>query len=228
EEEDPSPALRRMEDFGVMPAFASGMHFDRRMEEFFSRLRETISWYRLSFLDEPLDRWWVYLLGLYSNLKGQDIEAACSRVLLTPVQRDRMLWTFENAGRLLRSFFQVPGHTPSEIFRALQPFRPEELLFLMGRAETEETRRAVSHHLHRYRTVVTELRGKDLREMGVPPGPVYRKLLDELLDARLNGEVKSRYEEFQLLLTRHPRLFGDQFEEGEDKCIRPEPSRITE
>ncbi|MCE5334800.1 MAG: CBS domain-containing protein, partial [Desulfobacteraceae bacterium] len=35
EEEDPVPALRRMEDFGVMPAFASGMHFDRKMEELF-------------------------------------------------------------------------------------------------------------------------------------------------------------------------------------------------
>jgi tRNA nucleotidyltransferase (CCA-adding enzyme) len=31
--------------------------------------------------------------------------------------------------------------------------------------------------------------------MGIPPGPRYRKLMEELLDAKLDGVVKSREEE---------------------------------
>ena len=68
EEENPVPALRRMAEFTVMPALSTAINFDRKMEELFGRLREVISWHRLSFLDEPLERWWVYLLGLFSNL----------------------------------------------------------------------------------------------------------------------------------------------------------------
>ncbi len=209
EEEDPLPALRRMAEFGVMPALAPGIVFDRKMEVVFENLRQVISWYRLSFLDDPLNRWWVYLLALFSTLPCQEVDEACERMLLSRTQCNRMLWTFENGGKLLRGFFAQPAHKPSETFRALQPFEPEELLFLMGRAEKEETRKAVSYFFHRYRNIRTEIRGKDLKEMGIPPGPSYRMLLNELQDARIDGEVRNRQEEFQFLRTGHPELFTD-------------------
>lgn len=209
QEEDPLPALRRITEFSVMPALAPKIVFDKKMEALFENLRQVISWYRLSFLDDPLNRWWVYLLALFSDLPGQEVNEACERLLLSKTQCDRMLWTYENAGKLLHGFFMEAGHKPSETFRALQPFEPEELLFLMGKAEKEETRRAVSHFFHRYRNVQTEIRGKDLKEMGITPGPSYRMLLNELQDARINGEVRSRHEEFKFLQSNHPELFVD-------------------
>jgi tRNA nucleotidyltransferase (CCA-adding enzyme) len=229
EEENPLPALQRMAEFAVMPALAAPINFDRKMEELFGRLREVISWYRLSFLDEPLERWWVYLLGLFSGLDRQNVEDACARLLLTVNQRERLLWTFDNAGRLLKIFFQdIARLKPSAIYRALLPFRPEELLFLMGKAEDESIRRAVSHYFHRYRNVKTDLKGKDLKAMGIPPGPIYRRLLDELLDARIDREVESRYDEFRFLVSRHPEAFPEWGEPAEwkDFCSSqtgPEP-----
>jgi tRNA nucleotidyltransferase (CCA-adding enzyme) len=211
DEENPLPALRRMAEFSVMPALAPGMIFDRKMEELFTKLNQVISWYSLSSLDDPLDRRWVYLLGLFSNLTPEDVAEATSRLSLTAAQRDRMLWTYDNVTKLLRTFFQTPDRKPSEIYRVLLPFKPEELLFLMGKAEKEETRRAVSHYFHRYRNVKTELKGRDLKEMGIPPGPIYRKLLDELLDARLNSEVTNRFDEFTLLQKIYPEFFADPF-----------------
>ncbi|NLI32337.1 MAG: hypothetical protein GX422_06075, partial [Deltaproteobacteria bacterium] len=50
---------------------------------------------------------------------------------------------------------------------------------------------------------------KDLKELGIPPGVVYRILLDELLDARLNGEVRNRQEELSYLRWHHPELFAE-------------------
>jgi tRNA nucleotidyltransferase (CCA-adding enzyme) len=211
EEDDPLPALRRLAEFSVMPALAPGMVFDKKMEELFARLNQVVSWYRLSSLDEPLDRWWVFFLGLFSNLDHQEIEDAAPRLSLTSNQRDRMLWTYENVNRLLRTFFQTPDRKPSEIYRALLPFKPEELLFLMGKAEKEETRKAVSYYFNRYRNIKSELKGKDLKEMGLPPGPIYRRLLDELLDARLNSEVRNRFDEFRLLQKNYPEFFSDPF-----------------
>jgi tRNA nucleotidyltransferase (CCA-adding enzyme) len=74
-------------------------------------------------------------------------------------------------------------------------------------------RRAISHYFHRYRNVCTELKGRDLKAIGVPPGPIYRVILDELLDARLNGEVRSRQDEWAYLKSLHPELFKDVPEE---------------
>ncbi|MGC9967111.1 MAG: CBS domain-containing protein [Syntrophobacteraceae bacterium] len=220
EEENPVPSLRRMAEFAVMPALATAINFDRKMEELFGRLREVISWYRLSFLDEPLERWWVYLLGLFSGLGAQDVKDACARLLLSESQSARLIWTHENAGNLLKSFFQdVANRKPSEIYRALLSFRPEELLYLMGKAEDESTRRAVSHYFHKYRNVKSELKGKDLKAMGIAPGPIYRQLLDELLDARIDREVENRFDEFHFLVLRHPELFPAGVSEAEWKSF---------
>jgi tRNA nucleotidyltransferase (CCA-adding enzyme) len=35
--------------------------------------------------------------------------------------------------------------------------------------------------------------------MGITPGPVYREILDGLLDGRLNGELSSREEEVEFV-----------------------------
>jgi tRNA nucleotidyltransferase (CCA-adding enzyme) len=44
------------------------------------------------------------------------------------------------------------------------------------------------------------LNGEDLRELGLEPGPLFRRMKDRLLQARLNGEVSNRDEEVALVL----------------------------
>jgi len=117
---------------------------------------------------------------------------------------------FEQVELLMRRFFQLPDHKPSDIYRALQPFKPEELLFMMARTQREETRRAISRYFHRYRHVRTELRGRDLKALGVVPGPIYRVILDELLNARLDGDIKSRQEELVRAQLRYGHLMKDE------------------
>lgn len=220
-EDDPLPAIRRMAEFGVLPILSSKMHFDQKTEEFFALLREVISWYELSFLDEPLDRWWVYLLGLLSGLSPRRLEEVWDRLELTGSQQVRILWTYEHVDTVLHKFLQLSDLKPSDIYRALQPFKPEELLFMMARTQKEEARKAVSHYLHRYRHVKTELKGKDLKALGVPPGPVYREILDELLDARLDGKIKDRQDELNFLKNNFAHLLDKPELLELEPCLGP-------
>ena len=167
-----------------------------------------ISWYELSFLDEPLDRWWVYLLGLLSGLSPRRLEEVWDRLELTDGQQARILWTYEQVDAVLYKFLQLPDLKPSDIYRALQPFKPEELLFMMAKTQKDEVRKVVSHYLHRYRHVTAELRGRDLKAMGIPPGPIYRQILDQLLDARLDGKVKDRQDELAFLKNNFAQVFN--------------------
>jgi tRNA nucleotidyltransferase (CCA-adding enzyme) len=213
-EDDPIPAIRRMAEYGILSVLSSKMRFDQKMEELFGRLREVISWYRLSSLDEPLEGWWVYLLGLLCDIpRRPSLENVWKRLQFNESQQARMLWTYQKVDEVLWGFFQLPDRRPSDIYRALQPFKPEELLFMMARAPREEMRRAISHYFHRYRHVETELRGRDLKAMGIPPGRIYRTILEELLDARLNGELKNREEELAHLRSHHGGLLGKFMEE---------------
>lgn len=206
-EDNPLPAIQRMAECGILPVLAAKMRLDHKIEELFQRLHDVISWYRLSFLDEPLVRWWVYFLGLLSCLWPKDLEEAWTRLEIPAAERDRIVWTYHHSEEFLQWFLRLPDHSPSDIYRALQPFSPEELLFIMAKTQREEIRRAISHYLHRYRHVQTELQGRDLKALGIPPGPVYREILDKLLDARLDGKVKNRQEELALVHEKYPGFF---------------------
>ncbi len=205
-EDDPVPVLRRMAEHGVLAVFSPKMRFDLKMEDLFARLKEVISWYGLSFLGEHLEPWWVYFLGLMTRLPKEDLAEASARLELTPTLRERLQWVCRRAEEVLWGLFQLPDYRPSDIYRALQPFRAEELLFLMARTQREETRKAISHYLSRYREMKSEIRGQDLKDLGVPPGPVYKKILDEILDGRLNGELKSRQDELDYILRLYPGI----------------------
>jgi tRNA nucleotidyltransferase (CCA-adding enzyme) len=69
----------------------------------------------------------------------------------------------------------------------------------MAKTQQEETRRAISRYFRDLKEVRPKLRGRDLKDMGITPGPVYRRILDQLLDGRLNGELSSREEEMEFV-----------------------------
>ncbi|MHC1745512.1 MAG: CBS domain-containing protein [Syntrophobacteraceae bacterium] len=203
-EDDPVPVLRGMDEHGVLAVFSPKMRFDLKMEDLFDRMKEVITWHELSFLGEPLEPWWVYFLGLMTKLPREDLTEAAARLELTDAMRERLQWVRNRAEEVLWGLFQLPDYRPSDIYRALQPFKAEELLFLMARTQREETRKAISHYLIRYREMKSEIRGQDLKDLGIPPGPVYRKILEEILDGRLNGEIKSRQDEMDHILRHYP------------------------
>jgi tRNA nucleotidyltransferase (CCA-adding enzyme) len=201
-EADPLSSIRRMAEFGVLPVLSPEIRFDQQLEGLFVQLKEIVSWYRLSFLGEPLEVWWVYLLGLAARLRRESAREFCGRLELLEHLRERLLWAIRHSEELLVGFFQLREIRPSDIYRALQPFKVEELLFMMARTQREEVRRMISHYFYKYRDTRTELKGRDLQVLGLEPGPVYRRILDELLDARLNGSLQSRQDEVDYVL-RH-------------------------
>ncbi len=194
-EADPLPSIRRMSEFAVLPVLSPDIRLDPQLEGLFAQLKEMVTWYRLSFLSEPLETWWVYLLGLAARLRHESTWDFCMRLELPTHLRDRLLWAHRHAEELREGFFQLREIRPSDIYRALQPFKAEELLFVMARTQREETRRMISHYFHKYRDMRTELKGRDLQALGIEPGPIYRRILDELLDVRLNGRLQSRQDE---------------------------------
>ena len=93
----------------------------------------------------------------------------------------------------------APDLVRSEIYGLLSPY-PEEVIFVLWLACEEEP---TSARLELYRTELTSVRpsigGDDLRELGLPPGPLYSRVLQALRDARLDGKVSSREEEMALV-----------------------------
>jgi tRNA nucleotidyltransferase (CCA-adding enzyme) len=68
---------------------------------------------------------------------------------------------------------------------------------MMAISKQKMVKKAISLYFTSLRKVMVSLKGKDLQQMGVEPGPIYREILQAALDAKINGELKTRKDELE-------------------------------
>jgi tRNA nucleotidyltransferase (CCA-adding enzyme) len=100
---------------------------------------------------------------------------------------------------VLYLFYRNQNLPASRIYDLLVPLDVESILLMMAKARRETARKYISLYLTRLRSVRIALTGDDLKALGIPPGPRYKKLLAGLLDAKLDGLVKTREEEIEFV-----------------------------
>ncbi|MGC8874062.1 MAG: CBS domain-containing protein [Chloroflexia bacterium] len=189
EEEEPERVLERLHVLGILAHVSPHLVWNAELAARFRRVREVAA---------GEERVILYLALLTYRLAGHELESLILRYrfrarhsrVLREVQRLRS----EVVPQLLRG--DVPPHT---IYRLLRPFSSTALLAIQVAEDLLEVQQALSLYLERLRFVRTALNGNDLRRLGLAPGPIYKRILGALLDARLDGEVRTRGEEEALL-----------------------------
>jgi len=82
-----------------------------------------------------------------------------------------------------------------------------ELRLLVWAIGGGRVRKRVDRYLTRLASVRPVLTGQDLKRLGFPPGPTYRRILDLLLEGRLEGRLRSRDDEINLVQQRFGRRY---------------------
>jgi tRNA nucleotidyltransferase (CCA-adding enzyme) len=198
-EEDPIPAVRRMNEYNLLPFLHPDIQYGPSLDRLLREIGSVLAWYDLSFIKNGCDRWLVYLLALIDPLAPGGLEDFCVRMEFPPRIASLLLEGREKAISVGKGFYRKSVLQPSEIYHLLENIHTEWLLFIMAKTQQEGTRRAISRYFRHLKEVRPKLRGKDLKDMGIIPGPVYRHILNKLLDGELNGDLSSREEELEFV-----------------------------
>jgi tRNA nucleotidyltransferase (CCA-adding enzyme) len=201
-EREPAPAVSRMAALGLLPFIHPALRFGADSAKLFAEVEKVLAWYHLLYLKNRVEVWVVYFLALTDRLDSAQYLEACQRLSMpgrlldTPLgKRHHSLKRIGYLRRLLQHEGQVPS---SKVYSCLEGVPVEILLYGLARTGDEELRRMVSLYLTHLVSVKSQVTGDQLKLLGVKPGPGMRKLKDRLLVARLDGEVGSRDEEFEL------------------------------
>jgi tRNA nucleotidyltransferase (CCA-adding enzyme) len=91
---------------------------------------------------------------------------------------------------------------PSQIYRLLLDLPDEALALVLAKGWTRRKgggtgrlRWRLKTYLTRDRHVTTTINGETLKRLGLQPGPQFRKILDRLLDERLDARITTPAEE---------------------------------
>jgi tRNA nucleotidyltransferase (CCA-adding enzyme) len=199
QEETPLPALRRMRDFNLFHFLHPILKLDEQAEFLFEQIHHVITWFDLLFLEQWYERWLIYFYGLIDSLKEKEIAEFCERLAMNDKLKKRVLEGKLQADQSLLQIFSWinTDRNPkrSEIYDVLDPLSTESKLFMMAKTTQVVTRRYISLYFTQLKDTKPLLRGKDLIEMGIKPGPSIKKALTGLLKARLDEQVTTRQDE---------------------------------
>ncbi len=202
EEENPVPAVMRLDDFQLLKAIHPSLQLTADMTALLNSVKKVISWHDLLFLEESYMKWPVYFLAIIRETDMKITEDICKRLELAPrfcvlLCKDRfaaertLLWLERNPA--------FPNHVLCE---KLSEFKTELILFMMAATRQERVKRAISNYCVTLRYIHPEVSGKDLLKMGVVPGPIYREILQSLRNEKVNGLLKTRDDEMQYVTRR--------------------------
>jgi len=196
--------VSRLAKLDLLRFIHPGLKWSARLDGLLKAVEDTMRWYRLLYLDRPLDGWLVYFMALMEILPPQAVGETIKRLGISASDAGRIKAGHATAMAILRRMTRRPPPKPSEVYRLLTGLADETLLLLMAKAKSDTVKRQVSAYFTTYQRTKSLLTGADLKALGLKPGPQFRKILDRLRDARLDGDVVNEADERRLLKKMAP------------------------
>ena len=199
EEKNPIDAIKRLNEYDLLSVVHPSIEFNNQMISMFNSVKKVLSWHDLLFLEEPYMRWAVYFLALTRHCDKKTADEICMRIELAPRYKTILCKERFEADRSMLWMEKSLPTKNSTIYKHLAVFRIELILYMMAATKHETVKRSISNYVTRLRYINTSVTGKDLKKMGLEPGPIYREILQAVLDAKLNGQLKTPNDELNFV-----------------------------
>ncbi len=206
-ESDPIKAIERMNEFNLLQYISPKIVYTEKLKRLLEEIKNVIGWYRLLYLEESFEPWKVYWYGLTSPLESKEFAKLMEFMGLVDNKSMVVVSQRRTLLDLARSLHGFSGDN-YELYTLLSPYDTEILLFLMAKTSNDRTRRLISLYFTKLKGTQVELTGKELINLGMSPGPVFKRVFEEILKARLNQEIQSKEDELALVKQKFGELLN--------------------
>ncbi len=191
-------ALQLLDSLGALRCLHPTLELD---EQLWWQERLVDRWLRRFDPDKRLEHWQMRLEVLIAQLAPEE-GGKVAKNLQLPLE------SIERLQQLTRSQADVVESLPkfklkSEIFKLLHQYKLPTLVLIAVRSP-RVIRRTLWKYLTAWADVQPPLNGDDLKQLGYRPGPQYRKILDALLAATLDGDIQDKSDAVAFLAQHYP------------------------
>jgi len=198
-EENPALLLEKLDELGILTQIVDNdIKLDGKSKELFRKVGEVLNWYKYLYLETPLESWRVYLYGLMSLLDTNSLILFTKRMGMTDKRSKAMISNSMSTSNVLKELNLFEGSDYS-LRTLLKDYDTEFLLFLMAKTGSDKVRRAISRFLTKIRFIKPHIKGRDLLKLGIAPGPVYKLILDKVLEAKVDGNLVTKQDEIEFV-----------------------------
>ena len=197
EEDNPTPAVKRLSDYNLMQFIHPSIKVRKKLIAALDSVQKVLTWHDLLFLEESYNKWSVYFLALFRQTDKEISDEICHRLELAPRYRHFFSNERFEADKTLQALERKLPKKNSTLYKRIHHFKTELILYMMAVTRRKNVEKAISRYFTNLRNTRISIKGRDLEEMGLTPGPLYSKILESIFDAKLNGRLKTRDDELE-------------------------------
>lgn len=198
-ESNPFKQIKRLADLKGLAFLHEELKFNKTTQNLFKLVDSQIVWFTKNYPGRrQLDIWLIYLTLLLRPLSLPAISAIALKLGLCKGETKRVINYHQESQNVIYSLSKK-GITPERIFSLLEPISYEEIIILRVVCQDKYLRKYIVDFLEIYNGMKLCVKGHDLHNLGVLPGPRYQKIFAQVLTAKLNGLVKNRAQELVLI-----------------------------
>lgn len=120
--------------------------------------------------------------------------------------REKISICHSMSGQIATTLYRIKANQYSRIYFLLHSIPTEGLLYIMAKCDNSKTKQMISHFLTSLKKVHISLNGYNLKKMGFTPGPIFKKIFQEILKARLDGLISNQGEEVAFVQERFGQI----------------------
>ncbi len=197
-EDAPLKAVLRMAELHELRFIHPKIVLNDKVIKSFGAVTKTVEWFKKEFSDKrAVDAWLLCLCALLEYLSYKQIQDFCNKFVFTKTDTLRILTTKKLSPKILKTL-NSKKLKPSQIYRLLQPLSYETILFIMSKVKTAKVKERISSFFKDYNEVKLKIGGRELKKLGLLPGPAFKRILEKILYTKLDGKLKSRTDELNL------------------------------
>ncbi len=204
EEPEPAKGIQRLNQFKLFPFIHPKLQWKEPASTLFESGEKILAWHEVEHANPGTDRWVLYALAWFESLGKAELVKTWKR-LGFPQRITATVGEFLQAQSTLMRTLNKKHLAPSEVYALLTPWPRELVLFIMAKTQSKPTTHVAMERIREYLTtfqhVAITLTGHDLEEIGLPKGPAYRRVLDRVFKAKLDGLAATPEDEYRLAKT---------------------------
>jgi tRNA nucleotidyltransferase (CCA-adding enzyme) len=194
----PQHILARLEELNLLSAIHPGLGWTAGQAASLQKVLTSTpaeEWHLPDAINGSSRRVCLGYLSWLNQYRTQDIKQIAKRLRFSKT----MLKVLLDTARLAKEFSSLKEKRPSQITCRLDRMDDIVLYFLFITTEDETLRDILLQYKRVWQHMRPAANGNTLREMNIPPGPLYARVLTALRTAWLDGEIQSADEEQALL-----------------------------
>jgi tRNA nucleotidyltransferase (CCA-adding enzyme) len=196
-EDNPLPAVQTMADYDIDKVIHHDLKLTDTTRALFKSVGKTLAWHDLLYEDDAYPRWSVYFMAWLHGYSFTVSSQIADRLMFPIKERELLLEQRIKAAQRIRLIEKNYPVSNQQMYRWLIHFKTECLLFMLALTKKESVRKAISHFYTHQRKTQPLIGGKDLKSVGIKPGPIYSTILNKIIDEKLDGKLNTMEEEIE-------------------------------